>query len=106
MRPYSPAAPRKRRGKILALLVLLLPVLAGMTGLVVDGCLLMVAHRRAQNAADAAALAAALDLLQGSSDVTGTVNRYVTQYNGLTRATAEVHVGPNQGPYRGNRQFV
>jgi Flp pilus assembly protein TadG len=81
-------------------------VLAGMTGLVVDGGLLMVAHRRAQNAADAAALAAALDLLQGSSDVTGTVNRYVTQYNGLTRATAEVHVGPNQGPYKGNRQFV
>jgi Flp pilus assembly protein TadG len=42
---------------------LLLPVLLGVLGLTIDGGLMMVVYRQTQNAADAAALAAAVDLL-------------------------------------------
>src|SRR5438128_10845740 len=54
----------KRPGKVLVLFAFLLPMLLGTTGLVIDTGLLLAAHRQAQNAADAAALAAALQLFQ------------------------------------------
>ena len=54
-----------RSGKTLVMFAILLPVLLGMTGLVIDGGLLMAAHRQVQNAADAAALAAAMDKYRG-----------------------------------------
>ncbi len=46
---------------------LLLPILLGMVGLVIDGGLMMATYREAQNAADAAALVGAYDLLPGQT---------------------------------------
>ena len=62
MRPRSTilTAGRSPSGKVLVMFALLLPMLLGMVGLVIDCGLLMVAQREAQNAADAAAMAAAM----------------------------------------------
>ena len=105
--------PYRRPAKALVLFVLLLPVLMAWCGLTVDAGLLMAAHRQAQNAADAAAVAAANDLLAGNSANTALAraNTYIQQYNGLADAPALVsgttfNVPPTQGPYAGNSQYV
>src|SRR5438093_13241452 len=86
MRSHRRRSCRARAGKVLVLFVLLLPVLVGWVGLVIDTGLLLAGHRQAQNAADAAALAAAMDKFRGASDATAaaTANTFVQQYNGLT----------------------
>ena len=56
MRHARSLRPGRRPGKVLVLFTMLLPVLLGLVGLVVDGGLMMAAQRRVQNAADAAAL--------------------------------------------------
>ena len=99
---------RGRPGQVLTLFTLLLPVLCGMIGLVIDAGLLLAAQRQAQNAADAAALAAAWDKLSGKTDADArdTATVYVQQYNGLGRATVTLNVPPGQGPYAGNSAYV
>lgn len=110
-----------RRGKILVLLVLLLPVLLGITGLVIDGGLLMAAHRQTQNSADSGARAAALVLRQQLAlGVTSTAvltplfeaaaDSYVTKnltasYNN-TYTTPVVTYPPATGPYAGDTKYV
>ena len=67
-RHHHPQHPgTKRPGKTLAMFLLLTPALLGMVGLTIDGGLLLVTYRQTQNAADAAALAAAVDLKNGNS---------------------------------------
>lgn len=85
-----------------------LPVLLGITGLVIDGGLLLVASRRAQNAADAAAMAAAIDLMSGRPTATAreTARTYVRTHNRLAGATVTVQTPPSQGPYQGNPRYV
>jgi len=56
------APTRADRGQIATMFALLLPVLLGMVGLVIDGGVAMVQYRRAQVAMDSAALAAATQL--------------------------------------------
>src|SRR5262249_29164062 len=74
-----------RPGKTLVLFVLLVPILLGMLGMVVDMGLLLAAQRQAQNAADAAALAAAFDKFRGATDsaALGPANTFLTN-NGLS----------------------
>ncbi|MCI0456603.1 MAG: pilus assembly protein TadG-related protein [Gemmataceae bacterium] len=99
---------QKRSGKVLTLFALLLPVLLGMAGLVIDGGMVMTAQRHAQNAADSAALSAARDLLRGQSKdtATATAQALVQKHNGLADAQVQVNVGPASGPHQGNAQFV
>ncbi len=99
---------RWRRGAVLVLTALLLPVLLGVTGLVIDAGLLMVASRKAQNAADAAAMAAAFDLLLGRPLATAraTALTYVRTHNRLASATVTVNSPPSRGPYQGNAGYV
>jgi Flp pilus assembly protein TadG len=87
---------------------LLLPVLLGLVGLVIDGGLMMSAYRQSQNAADAAATAAALDKLRGSSDAvaTRTATVYAQTFNNLPGATVTTNLPPLSGPYAGNPQYV
>jgi Flp pilus assembly protein TadG len=89
--------------------VLLLPVLLGMVGLTIDGGLMLVVYRQAQNAADAAALAAAVDILNGAS-TTGTTSATATgQTYGTTNlpgATVTIHIGPSSGPFSGNGHYA
>jgi Flp pilus assembly protein TadG len=97
-----------RSGKTLLMFVLGLPVLLGMTGLVIDSGLLMATQRTAQNAADAGALAAAMDLYRGASTGTAsaTATTFVQTYNGLSGATVTVNSPPASGFYSGNSSFV
>src|SRR5947208_16875196 len=92
----SPRPGRKRPGKILVLSALLLPVLLGMVGLSIDGGMMLGTHRQARNAADAAALAAAKDLLGGKTVATAqaTASTFVKSYNGLGTATVTTNIPP------------
>jgi len=84
-------------------LALLLVLLLGMVGLVIDAGLLMATHRQAQNAADAAALAAADDLMYGRATARDTAKTFVKTHNGLPMETPdpEVYIPPEHGPYAG-----
>jgi type II secretory pathway pseudopilin PulG len=99
---------RRRRAMILVLAALLLPVLIGMVGLVIDSGLLMATHRQARNAADGAAVAAAWDLLRGRSigTATSTANTFVHTYHGLGAAVVTVNVPPSSGPYAGSTKHA
>jgi len=92
----------------LVLTALILTALIAMVGLVLDAGLLMTAHRQCQNAADAAATAAALEMLHGSSNsaAAATATTFVQQYNGLPTATVTVNIPPSSGPHSGNLRYV
>lgn len=107
----SMRSPRQRRkASVLPLFTLLLPVLVGILGLVIDTGLLLASHRQAQNAADASALAAALRLLRGESrsQLQSDVETFVGVHNGLRQASVTVAVGSEvtHGPYAGNPRCV
>lgn len=102
------ATPHRRSGKILVLFAVLLPVLLGVAGLVIDGSLLMSEHRGAQHVADAAATAAArmLQLGKSSSVARQRAEDIVQQYNDLAEATVVINIPPTSGGYTGNSNFV
>ena len=88
---------------------LMLTVLLGMVGLVIDGGILMATQRQAQNAADAGALAAAHDLMHGKSPTTATATAttFVKQHNGLSTAPDPVvNIPPATGPYAGMAHYA
>src|SRR5262249_44693648 len=61
-----------------------------------------------QNAADTAALAAAMDLLHGKTTgaATTTGTTYVQTYNNLADATVTINIPPASGPHAGNAAYV
>ena len=79
-----------------------------MTGLVVDGGLLMATQRQLQNSVDAAALAAAHSYVRGEG--VGQLSRvaieYVTVHHGFSSAVVSVNSPPQSGPYAGEAGFV
>lgn len=97
-----PAAPIRRRGVIVVTFAVILVVMLGLLGLVIDGGFLLSSHRQAQSAADAAALAYAMDKLSGQTDATATAtaNTFVHDYNGLPDATVTLNVPPSSGPFK------
>ncbi len=97
-----------RSGKVLVLFALFVVALLGMVGLVIDGGLLMGAHRRSQNASDSGALAAALTLMRGgsTSQAKADATTFVQTRNGLTDATVTVNIPPSTGPYEGNVRYA
>jgi Flp pilus assembly protein TadG len=104
----TPRTGQQRRGKVLVLVALTLTLLMGMVGLTVDSGLLQTARRQVQNAADAAAMAAAMELFRGNSlaGATSVATTYV-QNNGLTDAAVSITVQvPQSGMYRGNANYV
>src|SRR5271166_1726238 len=100
-RHHHPQHPgTKRPGKTLAMFLLLTPALLGMVGLTIDGGLLLVTYRQTQNAADAAALAAAVDLIRGSAGTaSATATTYVQTYNNMSGATVTINIPPASGPH-------
>src|SRR5262245_60967308 len=103
MRLLVPACSKRRRAAIIAQAVLVLAALLGMTGLVVDGGLMMSAQRSAQNAADAAAMAAAYELKRGNTvaNAQTAATNFVQTYNGLSAATVTDGNGANIPPQSG-----
>ncbi len=107
-------APRRgdRSGMILVWFALMLVILLGMVGLVMDAGLLMAAQRQAQNAADAAALAAAQDKLLGmtNAQAIAAATTFVQTYNldkiAVNIPTPQVNIPPASGPYAGKSGYV
>jgi Flp pilus assembly protein TadG len=93
---------------------MLLPALLGMTGLVVDTGVMLIRHRQVQNAADAAAMAAAMDKYRGATDnvALASANTFLAN-NGISSvslslngASNTLNIPPSQGPYAGNAQYA
>lgn len=102
-------APRSsERGQALILIVFGIIALFGVTALAVDGGNAYADRRRAQNAADAAALAAALGRINGESWIQTAYD--VARQNGYANDgvsnTVEVHSPPISGQYAGNIQYI
>jgi hypothetical protein len=99
----------RRDAAIAVKFALLLPVLIGMLGLVIDSGLMMASHRQTQSAADAAALAYAMDRMRGrsASQASATATTFVTVHNDLVDSTPlTIHEPPQTGPYAGRADFV
>jgi Flp pilus assembly protein TadG len=98
----------KRSGKILVMMAILLPVLCGFAGLVLDSSLLMAGFRNLQHASDAAATEAATTLFNGgtSADATAAAISCVQTENGFADANVVVNIPPSSGPYAGNANYV
>lgn len=95
----------KEDGQVLVTAVCSLGMLLGLIGLAVDVSMLFRAERQAQIAADAGAIAGALELhYNGSTNVqTNAVN--AAEANGVT-AASQVAVSPNGGGYHTGTGFV
>ncbi len=103
--------PPKERGQALIIIVLAIVGLAGMAGLVIDGGNAFLDRRNAQNAADSAALAAAVSRVRGTSgqSMSGAALSAAAQNgydnNGISNIV-EVHQPPTAGPYKDNAEYV
>jgi len=98
-------------GQTAVVMVLSFTVLAGALGLAIDTGLLFVAKRNVQIAADAAAVAGALDYKYNGSVSTAQSNgRTASTANGITNGTngasVTINVPPVSGPYAGQSGFV
>ncbi len=79
-----------------------------MLGLVFDAGLMTSDSQNLHHATDAAATAAAMDLLLGhsSAQATATATDYITNLNGLADAQTTVNIPPSQGVYAGRSNYV
>lgn len=112
---FGPFVPRRlltrERGQILLIVALAALGLLALTGLVVDGGLLYLSRRQAQNAADAAALAGAKTLSLTWDDVQArNTALYYAGLNGFDNDGVQdsVHVAhpPDAGEFAGNPNFI
>ena len=100
------SARRSPSGKVLVMFALVLPMLLGIVGLVIDCGLLMVAQRDAQNVADAAALAAAMAAQAHQGEPKSAATALVTSYSGLSNVTlSNFNHPPAAGPHAGDYQY-
>lgn len=100
--------PNKRRGNVLVLLAILMPILIGVVGLVIDSGMMMDQYRDLQHATDAAATTAAteLRLSHGSSSATAAAIDAVQVAHEMADADVTVHIPPTSGPFAGNSNYV
>lgn len=87
---------------------ILLPALLSVSGLVIDVGALLREYGRLEPAADAAATAAARDLLDGKSvsQATTTANNSVTANSGGASTNVTVNIPPASGPHAGDGKYV
>lgn len=97
------------RGQALVIIAIAIVVLAGLTGLVIDGSNTFLDRRNAQNAADSAALAAALARIRGGQNPTAAALA-VAETNGYANDgvsnTVTVHIPPISGPNADDVEYV
>lgn len=97
------------RGQALIVVVLAIIGIAGMVGLVVDGGNVFLDRRNAQNAADSAALSAALTRIRGGNSLSGAAMSAASQNgydNNGTTNTVEVFHPPIEGPNEGDVEYI
>lgn len=108
-RPDKTTTPSRRRGAVAVKVLLLLSVFVGILALNLDGGRMADERRRAQAAADAAALAAAGNLYENTwtnhgTDPVGTAKATAVQCalaNGYAAADVTVNIPPTTGSYAG-----
>ena len=95
-------------GQMLILFALSLPVLMGMMALVIDFGMIAHERRSLQNAVDAAALAGAIDLMDGETDTVKTSALSYMDKNGYSDIlqTTAVNLPPLEGKFAGNTAYV
>jgi Flp pilus assembly protein TadG len=95
---FRPAHRAGQKGQAIPLIALLVVILIGMAGLVVDGGQLTMQYRASQNAADAAALAAAIQITNGAT-VTQATSRgsTVAQYNQIPSSDLSIAYQDSSG---------
>ena len=103
-----PGAARGERGFVMVTFVVLAVVLLGMTGLVIDAGMMAYEKRRAQVAADAAAMGGALEIAGGGNGVLAaaddaTANGFTGGVNGTTVAVSSP---PLSGGYTNDNRYV
>lgn len=98
------------RGQVLVIIVLTMFGLVGITGLAIDGSRAYSDRRQAQNAADTAALAAALAYVRTPGEDWTAVGYSRAASNGYndneTTNFVDVYHPPIEGPYTGNTDYV
>jgi Flp pilus assembly protein TadG len=116
LRPLGPGG--RRPGIVAPFVALLLVALLGVTAIAIDGGMLLVDKRRAQGAADAAALAGAVDLFQNfatnqGKDTSGTAATSARDTatdngftNGVNGTTVTVNIPPKSGIVQGVDGYV
>jgi hypothetical protein len=96
------------RGQAMILIALVIVGLIAITGLVVDGGMAFANRRQAQNAADAAVLAASLAKVRGDNYQSAALLQ--AGQNGFDndgeQSTVQVLNPPVTGPYKGNAQYI
>lgn len=106
---------KSRRGYVLILVALLLPLLIGMVGLTVDGGLLLASHERAQNIADATARSVAIAMKNGAThgSLQSLGESVAFGLNSLPRDSKKtdgsqvvIQHPPVSGPFTGDTAFV
>jgi len=110
---------KRRRGTVAVLVALSLTAVVGVAAIAMDGGLLQDESRRAQAAADAAALAAAIDLYNNyqtnagldpkpyTGSASALSNAAANGYaNDGTRSIVTVNIPPLSGPYAGKASYV
>ena len=97
-----------RSGKVFVFVAVSLPALLGIVGLVFDTGLIMSDRENLQHGTDAAATAAAMDLLENKSNATAvaTAASYLQTLNGFADAQITTNIPPSSGPYTGKTGFV
>jgi hypothetical protein len=92
-----------RRGTILVVTSVGAAAMVGMLLLIVETGMIMDTRRRAQNAIDSAALAAAQTLVrqQSNASATAEATTFIQQHNNLPGGTVSIHMPPVSGPYAG-----
>ena len=100
---------QSQRGQALVIIALAMVGLAGIVALVVDGGNVFADRRNAQNAADAATLAAALSRIRGDQDMVSAALASAAQngYNndGVTNVI-ELYSPPKDGPHAGDIEYI
>ena len=97
------------RGQALVIIALALAGLAGIVGLVVDGGNAFSDRRKAQNAADAAALAAAYTRIRGGQDMVSAALNSAAENgynNDGVRNIVQLYSPPKDGPHVGNVEYI
>ena len=102
---------KTQRGQAIVLIALALVGLVGFTALAVDGGNAFADKRQAQNAADSAALAAALKKVRNPSGTDWiTVGTNIAISNGYDsnseNQNVEIHSPPISGPYMNNYEYI
>ena len=106
--PAKPVTRSSERGAVLAILALMIPVLLGALGLVIDNGYLYSVRRDMQSAADAAAVSAAQEIRRGNTKYKDVAVQDAAR-NGFsvqTDVSVSVNVPPTAGTFAGDSDYV